>query len=180
MSVPGSKAWLRIQKGKGTYCPQMPSSGLTHPSSRMWLRLTALSLTGHCFQPQGTASPKDTPFQMAAIPMTGWRGVAEAWIPCLHSGCPWRAVQAPELPSGPAEASDLNGISHMAGQPLPCPVLPCLLPTSISQEGSLINLVYAVLCFRVCLQWTWPKFVCLGNEKRPGGIKWRLWGQGKM
>lgn len=35
MSIPGSKAWLRIQKGKGTYCPQIPSSGLAHPSSRM-------------------------------------------------------------------------------------------------------------------------------------------------
>lgn len=47
LSIPGRRAWSRIQEGNGTPCTQSPSAGLTRPSSGMWSKLTSLSLTGH-------------------------------------------------------------------------------------------------------------------------------------
>ena len=82
-------------------------------------------------QPQGAACPKDTPPRGSR-----WCGDAEAWVPWLLSGHLKRALQ---LPSGPPEAADPRGLNHMAGQPPPCPVVPCWLP--VSQEGSSTTLL---------------------------------------
>lgn len=121
MSILDPRAWLKIQRGEGAYYTQIPSSGLICPSPGPWLMThTAVFLTGHCPLPCARI-PDDSLW-----PVTGQQGVAEGWSLASNQ----EILKGP--PSSRAPLRTRWGfrstyINHMAGQPLPCPVLSCLL-----------------------------------------------------
>ena len=132
LSIPGRRAWSGIRGDKGTPCTQSPA-GLTRPSSGMWLKLTALSLTG----------------------------ITSATRSCLSQGHPFHVAASDVVMQRPGSLGSFQGIfkGHSSfrvslrttwgcrptwPQPhgrtaAPLPSLPCWLP--VSQEGSWTTLL---------------------------------------